>query len=83
MLGELQRRNIHSFLLVTSDYHSARARRIFLATEHATGYAPEFRTVTAPGRILPRRILVAQSRGPENQVFIEWWKTPSPTRSAK
>ena len=31
VLAELRRRNARSFLLVTSDYHTARARRIFLA----------------------------------------------------
>src|ERR1035438_3260965 len=33
VLDALQQRHIHSALLVTSDYHSARARRIFLAAE--------------------------------------------------
>ena len=37
ILRELRRRNVHSFLLVTSDYHSGRARRIFLATEQRDG----------------------------------------------
>jgi len=48
VLQELRRRNIHSFLLVTSDYHSARAARIFLAMERAMGYQPQMRVVTAP-----------------------------------
>jgi len=33
VLAELRRRNVRSFLLVTSDYHTARARRIFLAAD--------------------------------------------------
>lgn len=48
VLAELRRRNVKSFLLVTSTYHTARARRIYLATEHSAGGGPQFRTVAAP-----------------------------------
>src|SRR5205085_9717198 len=48
MLFELSRRGAHSFLLVTSNYHTGRARRIFLSLEHAQGGGPDFRTVGAP-----------------------------------
>ncbi len=74
VLRELQRRNIHSFLLVTSDFHSGRARRIFLAAEHAIGYAPEFRTVTAPDEFF-RAESWWRNREAQKTVFIEWWKT--------
>jgi uncharacterized SAM-binding protein YcdF (DUF218 family) len=33
VLDALKQRNIHSFLLVTSNYHTARARRIYLEAE--------------------------------------------------
>ena len=48
VLQELRRRNVHSFLLVTSDFHTARAARIFQTAEHAMDFHPQFRTVTAP-----------------------------------
>jgi hypothetical protein len=47
ILGELRRRNIHNFLLVTSAYHSGRASRIYRADERAAGGGPEFHTITA------------------------------------
>jgi uncharacterized SAM-binding protein YcdF (DUF218 family) len=47
-LDELRQRNLHSFLLVTSDFHTARARRIFLGAERDKGYEAPFRTVAAP-----------------------------------
>lgn len=74
ILRELRRREIHSFLLVTSDYHSGRARRIFLATEHAMGYTPSFRTVTAPDDFFHADSWW-RDREAQKTVFIEWWKT--------
>ena len=74
MLRELQKRGVHSFLLVTSDFHSARARRIYLATEREMGYAPTFRTVTAPDEFF-RAGSWWRNREAEKTVFIEWWKT--------
>ena len=47
VLAELRRRNVRSFLLVTSDFHTARARRIFLAAERAMADAPAMRVVAA------------------------------------
>jgi uncharacterized SAM-binding protein YcdF (DUF218 family) len=47
VLGELRRRNVRSFLLVTSDYHSGRAARTFHAVERAAGGGPPFRVVDA------------------------------------
>jgi uncharacterized SAM-binding protein YcdF (DUF218 family) len=74
ILRELKRRNIHTFLLVTSDYHSARARRIFLATEREMGYTPQFETMTAPDDFF-RPASWWHSRDAQKIVFIEWWKT--------
>jgi uncharacterized SAM-binding protein YcdF (DUF218 family) len=74
ILRELQRRNIHSFLLITSDYHSARARRIFLAKEREMGYAPQFQTVTAPDEFFHADSWW-RNREAQKTVFIEWWKT--------
>jgi uncharacterized SAM-binding protein YcdF (DUF218 family) len=48
ILDELRQRKLHSFLLVTSDFHTARARRIFLGVEREKGYYPKFRMVAAP-----------------------------------
>jgi len=74
VLRELQRRGIHNFLLVTSDFHSARARRIYLAAEHAMGYTPTFHTVTAPDEFF-RADSWWRNREAQKTVFIEWWKT--------
>jgi uncharacterized SAM-binding protein YcdF (DUF218 family) len=74
ILRELRRRNIHRFLLVTSDYHSARARGIYLATEREMGYAPQFQTVTAPDEFFHADSWW-RNREAQKTVFIEWWKT--------
>jgi uncharacterized SAM-binding protein YcdF (DUF218 family) len=74
ILRELQRRNVHSFLLITSDYHSARARRIFLAREREMGYAPTFQTVVAPDEFFHADSWW-RNREAQKTVFIEWWKT--------
>ncbi len=74
ILRELRKRGIHRFLLVTSDYHSGRARRIFLATERAMGYQPPFRTVAAPDETF-RPAAWWRDRESQKTVFFEWWKT--------
>jgi len=74
VLQELRRRNIHSFLLVTSDYHSARAARIFLAMERAMGYQPQMRVVTAPDEFF-RADSWWRDREAQKTVFFEWSKT--------
>ena len=74
VLAELRRRNVRSFLLVTSDYHSARARRIFLAGERAMGGGPAMRTVTAPGEFF-RPDSWWRNREGQKTVFFEWSKT--------
>ncbi|HUB79152.1 MAG TPA: YdcF family protein [Bryobacteraceae bacterium] len=73
VLGELRRRNVKSFLLVTSDYHSARARRIFLAAERSAG-GPPFRTVAAPDEFFQPDSWWRNRQG-QKIAFIEWSKT--------
>jgi uncharacterized SAM-binding protein YcdF (DUF218 family) len=74
ILPELRRRNVKSFLLVTSDYHTARARRIYLALEHASGGGPAIRTVAAPDTYFrPQSWWLG--RESQKTVFMEWSKT--------
>ena len=74
ILQELRRRNVHSFLLVTSDFHSARAARIFLAAERAMGYQPQIRVVTAADEYF-RADSWWREREAQKIVFFEWSKT--------
>ncbi len=74
VLGELRRRHVRSFLLVTSDYHSARARRTFLAAERAMGGGPIMRTVAAPDEFF-RPDSWWRNREGQKTVFFEWSKT--------
>jgi len=60
--------------LVTSDYHSARARRIFLAAERASGGGPQMRTVAAPDEFF-RPDSWWRNRQSQKMVFMEWSKT--------
>jgi uncharacterized SAM-binding protein YcdF (DUF218 family) len=73
ILEELHRRNVKSFLLVTSDYHSARARRIFLAAERGAS-GPPFRTIAAPDEFFHAGSWW-QSRQGQKIAFFEWTKT--------
>ena len=74
MIAELQRRNIGSYLLVTSDYHTGRARRIYLATARQMGGPAPLRVVAAPDRNF-RYARWWQSREGLKAVFMEWTKT--------
>lgn len=74
VLGELRRRDVKSFLLVTSNYHTARARRIFLAAERAQGGGPAMRTVAAPDEFFEPKSWW-QTRDGEKTAFFEWSKT--------
>ena len=74
VVPELRRRNIHSYLLVTSDFHSARAARIFRATQRQLGYDAAMRVVVSHGRDFnPDNWW--QSREGKKAAFIEWCKT--------
>jgi uncharacterized SAM-binding protein YcdF (DUF218 family) len=71
---ELQRRGAHSFLLVTSDHHTARARRVFLSVARQHLGAPGFRTVAADDQFF-RPGDWWHSREAEKTVFMEWTKS--------
>ncbi len=74
ILGELRRRHVRNFLLVTSNYHSGRARRIYLAVERAMGGGPPFRVVTASDPYFSPEAWWKNREG-QKAVFLEWWKS--------
>jgi uncharacterized SAM-binding protein YcdF (DUF218 family) len=74
VLDNLKQRNIHSFLLVTSNYHTGRARRIFLNTEHRLGGGPDLRTVASDDKFF-NAANWWHSREGVKIVFLEWTKT--------
>ena len=74
VLDALKQRHIHSFLLVTSDYHTARARRIFLAAERQRGGGPVLRMVAAPDRNFSAAGWWRNREG-RKVAFTEWTKT--------
>jgi len=59
---------------VTSDYHSARARRLFLAAERASGGGPQMRTVAAPDEFFHPDNWWRDRQG-QKIAFFEWSKT--------
>jgi uncharacterized SAM-binding protein YcdF (DUF218 family) len=73
ILPELDRRHIHNFLLVTSNYHTARARRIYRSLLR---HRPDLgmRTVAAPDRYF-RPDSWWHSREGRKIFFFEWTKT--------
>jgi uncharacterized SAM-binding protein YcdF (DUF218 family) len=74
VLRELQARGVHSFLLVTSDYHTARSARLYAAAERASEYKPEMRVVAAPDKFF-RVGSWWRDRESQKTVFFEWSKT--------
>jgi uncharacterized SAM-binding protein YcdF (DUF218 family) len=74
VLVELRRRNVRSFLLITSDFHTARARRIFLAAERQMAGGPAMRTVAAPDEHF-RPDSWWRNRESQKTAFFEWTKT--------
>jgi uncharacterized SAM-binding protein YcdF (DUF218 family) len=76
LLADLRRRNVHSFLLVTSNYHTARSRRIFLAAERALGGGPQFRMVAAPDQFF-KADSWWRNREARKTFLMEWLKTIS------
>jgi len=74
VLDALKQRNIHSFLLVTSNYHSARARRIFLNAERQRGGGPELRVVASGDRDFSAANWWRNREG-QKIGFMEWTKT--------
>jgi len=71
ILPDLRRRGVHRFLLVTSDYHTARAARIF-----AKAAAPDLdmRVVAAPGEYF-RADGWWHNREGRKIFVVEWLKT--------
>lgn len=74
ILQELGRRGIHSFLLVTSNYHTARAARIYRAAIQARGGGFEMRVVAAPDENFQEGSWW-RNREAQKTVFFEWTKT--------
>lgn len=74
VLAELRRRGAHRFLLVTSDYHTRRAGRIYRAAISATGGDLEMRVVAAGDRYF-RAESWWHERQAQKTVLEEWLKT--------
>ena len=74
IVAELRRRNVRSVLLVTSDYHSARAARLFRSAERAAGGGPALRTVVASDEFFHPGSWWRSRQG-QKTVFFEWSKT--------
>jgi uncharacterized SAM-binding protein YcdF (DUF218 family) len=74
IVPELQRRGVRSFLLVTSDYHTGRAGRIYRSTERQLGGGPEMRVVAAPDKYF-RCNSWWRTREGLKIMFMEWSKT--------
>ena len=74
VLDALKQRNIHSFLLVTSNYHTARARRIYLNAERRRGGGPDMRVVAAGDQFFTAGDWWRNREG-QKTVFMEWTKT--------
>lgn len=74
ILPELRRRKVRCFLLVSSDYHTARAGRIFRAALRAESGGPEMRVVAAPDKYFHRESWW-RNREAQKIVFDEYVKS--------
>jgi uncharacterized SAM-binding protein YcdF (DUF218 family) len=74
VIAELQRRHMHRILLVTSEYHTARAYRTFESTARKQGYAIDIHTIGAADREFHPDSWW-QSRQGEKITLLEWTKT--------
>jgi len=74
VLDMLRERKVTSFLLVTSSYHTGRARRIYLSAERQRGGGPAMRTVASNDRFFSAQHWW-QNREGQKSVFFEWAKT--------
>jgi uncharacterized SAM-binding protein YcdF (DUF218 family) len=74
VLPELRRRNVRSYLLVTSDFHSARAARVFQAVQKSMGYHASMRMVACSDPHF-RPDGWWHDREGKKTAFIEWAKT--------
>lgn len=70
ILRDLRRLGVHRFLLVTSNFHTARATRIF----RAAGPDFDIRTVAAPDKYFSPESWWRNREG-QKLFFIEWTKT--------
>jgi uncharacterized SAM-binding protein YcdF (DUF218 family) len=70
ILPELQKRGVKKFILVTSDYHTGRAGRIY----HPRANGLEMRVVAAPDEYFTARGWWHTREG-RKTVFLEWSKT--------
>jgi uncharacterized SAM-binding protein YcdF (DUF218 family) len=76
ILPELRRRDVHRVLVVTSDYHSRRAGRIFRAAERTLGGGIEIRMVATPDKEFQPDSWWRSRQG-QKIAFMEWTKTLS------
>jgi uncharacterized SAM-binding protein YcdF (DUF218 family) len=74
VLDALKERNIHSFLLVTSNFHTGRARRIYLNAERQRGGGPDMRVVASGDQFFNSSDWWRRREG-QKTVFMEWTKT--------
>jgi uncharacterized SAM-binding protein YcdF (DUF218 family) len=74
LLRELRLRQVRSLILVTSDFHSARAARTFRAAERALGCHLEVHVVAAPDRYFHAGSWWRNREG-RKVVLAEWEKT--------
>jgi uncharacterized SAM-binding protein YcdF (DUF218 family) len=74
LLPELQRRQVHRVLFVTSDYHSRRAARIIHAVARQMGLNIDIRMIAAPDKEF-HPATWWQSRQGQKIAFNEWTKT--------
>ncbi|MGA2041188.1 MAG: YdcF family protein [Bryobacteraceae bacterium] len=74
LLPELRRRQVRSLILVTSDFHTARAARCFRGAERALGYRIEMRVVPAPDRYFHAGSWWRNREG-RKTALVEWQKT--------
>ena len=74
ILPDLARRNVHRILLVTSDYHTGRAGRIFRSIERSLKGGIEIRVVASPDKEF-RPDAWWQTRQGRKIAFDEWTRT--------
>ena len=74
VLPELKRRNIRSYLLVTSDFHSGRAGRIFRSMQRTLGYNAGMHVVVSHGPDFNPDNWWRFREG-KKAAFLEWCKT--------
>jgi uncharacterized SAM-binding protein YcdF (DUF218 family) len=74
ILPELRRRNVHRMLLVTSDYHTARAYRTFAKVARQMGFSLDIRAIGSPD-VNFQADSWWKSREGQKIAFMEWSKT--------